>query len=362
VFIDASYEGDLMAKAGVSYAVGREGNAQYGETLDGVQTKNATKHQFGKKVDPYVVPGNPASGLLPGVHDGAPGDEGAADKRVQAYNFRVALTDAPENRMPIPRPPGYDARRHELLLRYLQAGVFDAIDLNVPMPNRKTDINNNGAASSDHIGGSYDWPDGDHARRERVFADHVDYVMGMWWFLQNDPRVPPAVRAKARPWGLCKDEFLDTGGWGHQLYVREARRMVSDYVMTEHECRGAKVPEDPVGMGAYNMDSHNVQRYVRDGAARNEGDIQVAVKPYPISYRSIVPREKEGSNLLVPVCLAATHIAYGSIRMEPVFMVLGQSAATAAAMAIDGHRPVQRIDYGKLRARLLADGQILSAP
>ncbi len=359
VFIDATYEGDLMAKAGVAYHVGREANSVYGETLNGVQTKHAVKHQFSRKVDPYVVPGDPASGLLPGVHAGPPGEEGSGDKRVQAYNFRLALTNAAENRKPIPKPTGYDPKRHELLLRYIQSGVFDVLGNHQAMPNHKTDTNNNGAVSSDHIGGSYDWAEADYATRDKIFQDHVDYGMGLWYFLQNDPRIPANVRAQVDPWGLPKDEFVDNGGWPHQLYVREARRMIAAYVMAEANCRGDKVAEDSVGMGAYNMDSHNTQRYVVDGAARNEGDIQVGVKPYPISYRSIVPKEKEAANLLVPVCLSASHIAYGSIRMEPVFMVLGQSAATAAVMAIDARTSVQKVAYGKLRERLLADDQIL---
>lgn len=360
MFIDATYEGDLMAKAGVSYHVGREANAVYGETLNGVQTTNAVYHQFTRPVDPYRIPGDPASGLLPGVQSGGPGEEGSGDRRVQAYNFRLCLTDAAENRRPIPQPAGYDPNRYELLRRYIAAGVFDALRLNTPMPNRKTDINNYGAFSSDHIGANYEYPDGDHATRERVFRDHVDYLMGMWWFLQNDPRLPDTVRLEAGRWGLCRDEFPDTGGWPHQLYVREARRMVSSYILTEKHCRGQETASDPVGLAAYGMDSHNVQRYVKDHAAINEGDVEVGVpRPYPVSYRAIVPRAGECENLLVPVCLSASHIAYGSIRMEPVFMVLGQSAATAAALAIDGAAPLQRIEYDKLRARLQADGQIL---
>jgi hypothetical protein len=360
VFLDATYEGDLMAEAGVTYHVGREANAVYGETLDGVQTKNAKSHQFELRVDPYVVPGDPKSGLLPGIHDGGPGEEGSGDRRVQAYNFRMTLTDAPANRLPIPRPDGYDPRRYELLRRYIEAGVFDALDLNSPMPNRKTDVNNHGAFSSDHIGANYEYPDADHAARERIFRDHRSYVTGLWYFLQNDERLPVAVREKAGRWGLCRDEFETTGHWPHALYVREARRMVAEVVMTEHHCRGDRRVEDSVGLAAYGMDSHNVQRYVLDGAARNEGDVQVGVAgPYPVSYRAIAPRRAEATNLLVPVALSASHIAYGSIRMEPVFMILAQSAATAASLALDGNGVVQDVPYARLRERLLADGQIL---
>jgi len=359
-FIDATYEGDLMAKASVKYHVGREANAVYGETLNGVQTKNATYHQFEVRVDPFVVPGDPKSGLLPGIHDGGPGEEGSGDRRVQAYNFRMTLTDAPANRLPIPRPDGYDPRRYELLRRYIDAGVFDAIDLNSPMPNRKTDVNNHGAFSSDHIGANYDYPDADHVAREGIFRDHRSYVMGLWYFLQNDERLPAAVREKAGRWGLCRDEFEATGHWPDALYVREARRMSGEVVMTEHHCRGEKRVEDPIGLAAYGMDSHNVQRYVLDGAARNEGDVEVGVaRPYSVSYRAIVPRRGEATNLLVPVALSASHIAYGSIRMEPVFMILAQSAATAASLALDGNGVVQDVPYARLRERLLADGQVL---
>jgi hypothetical protein len=360
VFVDATYEGDLMARAGVRYHVGREANAAYGETLNGVQTKNAVSHQFTVRVDPYVVPGDAKTGLLPGLHDGSPGEEGSGDRRVQAYNFRMTLTDAPANRLPIPRPDGYDPRRYELLRRYVEAGVFDALDLNSPMPNCKTDVNNHGAFSSDHIGASYDYPDGDYAARERIVRDHVAYVTGLWHFLQSDDRLPADVRAKASRWGLCRDEFEDAGHWPHQLYVREARRMIADVVMTEHHCRGDRRVDDSVGLAAYGMDSHNVQRYVADGAARNEGDVQVAVAgPYPVSYRAIVPRRSEATNLLVPVALSASHIAYGSIRMEPVFMILAHSAATAASLALDGNGVAQDVPYARLREKLLADGQIL---
>jgi hypothetical protein len=361
VFIDATYEGDLMAKAGVSYHVGREPNRTYDETLNGVQVKNARSHQFVKKIDPYVKPGDPTSGLLPHVHAGPPGDDGESDKRVQAYNYRLCATDRPENRRPWPKPAGYDEKQYELLLRNFEAG-----DHRIPwnpllMPNRKTDSNNNFAFSTDDIGMNYDYPDGDHATRDRIIREHIDYQKGLMWTLANHPRVPEAVRKHFQTWGLSKDEFTDTDNWPHQLYVREARRMISDYVMIEQNCRGKRVAEDPVGLAAYTMDSHNVQRYVtKDGHVMNEGDVQVGgFSPYPISYRSIVPKAKECTNLLVPVCLSASHIAYGSIRMEPVFMVLGQSAATAAAIAIDGKLDVQKVEYAKLKERLLEDRQVL---
>ncbi len=362
MFIDATYEGDLMAKAGVSYTVGREANAQHGETLNGVQTKNATKHQFVPAVDPYVKKGDKSSGLLPLVHAGPPGAEGSADKRVQAYNLRLCLTDVKENQIPFTEPAGYDAGRYELLLRNFEAGETRTPWAPVMMPNRKTDVNNNHGFSTDYIGYSYDWPEADHATREKIFQDHVAYHQGFVWTLMTNPRVPERIRSEVSRWGLCMDEFHDFGGWPHQLYVREARRMVTDYVMTQHHCQGRAVADDAVGLAAYTMDSHNVQRYIdSQGQVRNEGDVQVGgFSPYPIAYRSLVPRKSECENLFVPVCLAASHIAYGSIRMEPVFMVLGQSAATAAMLAIEAGVSVQDVPYDTLRTRLLADHQVLS--
>ena len=361
MFIDATYEGDLMAKAGVSYTIGRESNSKYGETLNGVQTKNAWSHQFEKQVDPYIKPGDSASGLLPGVHADGPGEEGQGDHRVQAYNFRICLTDVPENRILFSKPKDYNELRYELLLRYYEAG-FDKIPwIRSMMPNRKTDINNRHAFSSDNIGMNYSYPDADYATREKIIAEHTTYQQGLMWTLANHPRVPVNIRREVSKWGLAKDEFPDNGNWPHQLYIREARRMVSDYVVTEKNCRGQVTIEDSVGLAAYTMDSHNTQRYVDDnGYARNEGDIQVGgFKPYPISYRSIIPKEKQCSNLLVPICLSASHIAFGSIRMEPVFMVIGQSVATAACLAIDEGVSVQQLDYQKLRERLLNDRQVL---
>ncbi len=364
VFIDATYEGDLMAVGGVSYTVGREGNGVYGEALNGVQKQWAVYHQFDYPVSAYVTPGDPTSGLLPRVHDGDPGEDGQGDHRVQAYNFRMSLTTVPENRVPFPRPAGYDPLQYELLARYLDRGwreVFNKFD---PAPNRKTDTNNHGAFSTDNIGNNYDYPEASYERRWEIVAEHEDYQKGLMWFLANDPRVPEDVRAEMGQWGLARDEFTDNGHWPHQIYVREARRMVSDFVITELHLRGLEPTPRVVGMGSYNMDSHNVQRYVDgDGNVRNEGDIQVNPGgPYPISYLALVPKASEATNLLVPVCLSASHIAYGSIRMEPVFMILGQSAATAAVLAIEDEVSVQQVSYTRLRRRLLEDGQVLSLP
>lgn len=362
IFIDASYEGDLLAKAGVSYTVGREANSQYRETLNGVQTHNAIHHQFVPGVDPYVVPGAPNSGLLPGLHAGPPGEEGSADKRVQAYCFRICVTDDSDNRIPFEKPEGYDERRFELLFRNFAAGEKRIPWAPIMMPNRKTDTNNNYGFSTDNIGMNYEWPDADYAVRDRIFQEHLLYQRGLLWTLANHPRVPESIRREVSRWGNCKDEFAELNGWPHQLYVREARRMVGDYVMTQHNCQGREQVTDAVGLAAYTMDSHNVQRYVDDkGQVRNEGDVQVGgFPPYGISYRALIPREQECTNLLAPVCLSATHISYGSIRMEPVFMVLGQSAATAACQAIDGGVAIQRVDYGQLKERLLADQQVLA--
>jgi hypothetical protein len=361
-FIDATYEGDLMKHAGVSYHVGREANSVYGETLNGVQTKQATKHQLMKGVDPYVKPGDKSSGLLPGVHAGPPGEEGSGDKRVQAYNFRMCLTDAAKNKIPFTKPEGYDPLRYELLLRNFEAGETRAPWNPILMPNRKTDVNNNHGFSTDNINQNYDYPEADYATRESIFREHLAYQKGLMWTLVSNPRVPDKIRQDVSRWGNCKDEFGELGGWSHQMYVREARRMISAYVMTQHDCQGRRTLEDSVGLAAYTMDSHNTQRYVdENGHARNEGDVQVGgFAPYPISYRSLVPKQEECDNLFVPVCLAASHIAYGSIRMEPVFMVLGQSAASAACQSLDEKVPVQRIDYAKLRKRLVADGQVLA--
>jgi hypothetical protein len=366
MFIDASYEGDLMAKAGVSYTVGRESNSQYNETLDGVRAQTP-KHQFSVPVDPYKKPGEPNSGLLPLIQSGDLGTPGEGDHCVQAYNFRMCLTQNPGNKRSITAPARYDAKRYELLARYIEALVAagkppklgDLMHIQ-PMPNGKTDINNNGAFSTDFIGADYDYPDADYTRRAQIWREHEDYTRGFFHFLATSPRVPENIRKEMRSWGLAEDEFCDTGGWPHQLYIREARRMISDCVMTEHNCRESLNLPDAIGLAAYTMDSHNCRRIVKDGHVENEGDTQVGgFPPFPISYRSIVPKTGECENLLVPVCLSSTHIAYGSIRMEPVFMVLGQSAGAAACEAIRERKPVQRINISKLQKQLLDEKQVL---
>jgi len=361
MFIDASYEGDLMAAAQVRYTIGREANSQYGETLNGVQPSQAKYHQFNCDVDPWVRPGDPGSGLLFGIDPAGPGQEGEADQRVPAYNFRLCLTDRRENQAAFSKPPDYDESKYALLFRAYAAG-----DTRLPlhfsmMPNRKTDINNNYAVSTDYIGQNYQYPDGDYAVREQITKAHESYTRGLLWTLAHHPRIPPAIRTEMQKWGWARDEFADNDFLSHQLYIREARRMIGDRVMTELDCRRLRATPEPVGMGSYTMDSHHVQRYVtKRGFVMNEGDVEVSPGgPYQISYRAIIPQKQQCTNLLVPVCLSSSHMAYGSIRMEPVFMILGQSAATAAVQAIKKKCGVQDIEYATLRAQLLADHQVL---
>jgi hypothetical protein len=365
VYIDASYEADLMEAAGIPYMTGRESNMEAGETLNGVQrAANTHMHRFTVKVDPFVKPGDPASGLLFGIDKRPLPKDGEADMRIQAYCFRMCMSNVKENSVPFPKPANYDERKYELLFRNFEAG-----DLRFPMkpdmmPNGKTDTNNNGAVSTDFIGQNYKYADGSYDERQKIIKEHESYQKGLIWTLANHKRVPQKIRDEMAKWGLAKDEFTDNGNWPHQIYVREARRLVSDYVMTEADCRRTRVTPEPIGMGSYNMDSHNCCRYVTpDGFVQNEGDIQVSPGgPYQISYKSIVPKAGECPNLLVPVCLSSSHIAYGSIRMEPVFMVLGQSAATAACIAIDDKCDVQKVEYAKLKERLLKDKQVLDLP
>ena len=362
VFIDATYEGDLMAAAGVSYFVGREANSLYGETYNGVQLLDG--HQFPDGVDPYVVAGDPDSGLLWGISDAELKERGSGDKLVQAYNFRICLTDNTDNQVPITRPDDYDSTRYELLVRLfeVQADKRDINDYFIwsLMPNAKTDINNRGGFSTDMINYSHGYAEGTYAEREAIVKAHSAYTRGLLYFYASDPRVPKELQDEVRRWGYPKDEYVDTDNWSPQLYVREARRMVGEYVMTQATCVGEEVVDDPVGLAAYTMDSHNCQRIVVDGQVKNEGNVEVGgFPPYPISYRAIVPKKAEATNLIVPVCLSASHIAFGSIRMEPVFMVLGQSAAIAASQAIDNDVAVQDVEYAQLKTALEENGQRL---
>lgn len=358
-FIDTSYEGDLMARSGVGYIVGRESNSCYNETLNGAQIRN--EHQFIEPVDPYIVPGVPSSGVLPGIDAEGRYAQGEGDRRTQAYNFRMCLTQRTDIRLPFERPVDYDPSDYSLLQRLLATGwneVFTKFD---PIPNGKTDTNNHGPFSTDYIGANHGYPEGSYAEREAIFQAHVRYQKGLMWYLANDPEVPPAIREPMATWGLCRDEFESTGAWPHALYIRESRRMITDSVMTEHHCNGTLVVEDPIGLGAYNMDSHNCRRLIQDGRVVNEGDVQVGVPgPYGISYGAIVPRASECANLFVPFCLSASHIAFGSIRMEPVFMGLSQVAAIAAAISLDADCAVQDLSYDDLQLELLKAGLVLA--
>ncbi|NID12935.1 FAD-dependent oxidoreductase [Fibrivirga algicola] len=363
MFIDATYEGDLMAAAGVSYHVGREANSTYGETHNGVQVGVFQHgHHFKTMISPYNVPGDPASGLLPEVSAEKPGANGTGDSKIQAYCFRLCLSNHPDNRIPFAKPAGYDPARYELLARVFAAGWRETFDKFDPIPNRKTDTNNHGPFSTDYIGKNYDYPEATYERRKQIIRDHELYQKGLLYFLQNDVRVPADVREKMQQWGLPKDEFTDNGNWPHQLYIREARRMKGVFVMKEADALGKTNVPDPIGMGSYALDAHNAQRFVKaDGFVQNEGDIGVHPdKPYSIAYGSILPKESECTNLLVPVCMSSSHIAYGSIRMEPVFMILGQSAATAAVLSINQKVSPQRLPYAELSRVLLADKQRLT--
>lgn len=357
-FIDCSYEGDLMAGSGVSYRTGREDNSEYGETWNGVHLLDG--HQFPDGVDPYVEPGNPDSGLLWGISEQTLLPEGSGDNLAQAYNYRICLTDSVENRIPITKPENYDPSRYELLAR-LYAAQKDIRDVNryfiwSLMPGRKTDVNNRGAFSSDMIGMNYDYLEGSWERRQEIINAHKDYTLGLLYFTATDPRVNEDVQSYVKQWGLPKDEYTECGNWTPQLYIRECRRMVGEYVATQADCENKVIAPDGVAYAAYTMDSHNCQRIVieKDGKAmvKNEGNVEIhGGLPYPISYKSITPKREECTNLLVPVCCSASHIAYGSIRMEPVFMCLGQAAGMAVALATkDGLKAVQDVKAADINA------------
>ncbi|NWF84896.1 MAG: FAD-dependent oxidoreductase [Bryobacteraceae bacterium] len=362
VFADCSYEGDLMAQAGISYTFGRESSAQYGESLAGFRDRTPF-HQFMVDVSPYGADGK----LLPEVGPGPSGKPGEADKRIQAYNFRVIATNVPSNRLPWPKPEGYDPARYELLARLVQAmekklgrpQVFHELTLIAPIPNGKADFNNQGAFSTDYIGKNYGYPDGSYAERERIWKEHVGYVQGFYYFLATDPRIPKSLQDEVNSWGLPKDEFLDTGHWPHQLYVREARRMIGEFVVTQKDLQTERTKPDVIGMGSYNSDSHNVQRFVNArGFAENEGDMQVPVLPYQIPFRVMLPKRAEASNVLVPVCFSASHVAYSSLRMEPQYMIIGHAAGIAAAMAVKSGVPVQQISVPDLQKTLKSEGAV----
>jgi len=362
MFIDATYEGDLLAAAGISYHVGREDNKVYGEKWNGVQAGVFQHgHHFKSRISPYKIAGDSLSGLLPEISSELIAPNGSGDHKIQAYCFRMCLSNHPDNRIPFQRPEGYDASRYELLARVFASGWRETFDKYDAIPNRKTDTNNHGPFSTDYIGKNYAYPEAGYEERKQIIKEHELYQKGLMYFLQNDSRVPKDVQEKMKEWGLPKDEFTDNGHWPHQLYIREARRMIGEYVMKEADALGKTKVSGPVGMGSYALDAHNAQRYVQsNGYVQNEGDIGVHPdKPYSIAYKSILPKESECNNLLVPVCISSSHIAYGSIRMEPVFMILGQSAATAAVLSIENKISPQKLPYDKLKTILLKDKQRL---
>jgi hypothetical protein len=364
-FIDASYEGDLMALANVSYFVGREGNAAYAETYNGVylskyRAESSGYHQFPDHVSPYVIPNDPKSGLVFGVQDVPLAPNGTADKTTQAYNFRIALTDSVENQIPFSRPDGYDSSKYELLVRLFEAqpNLREVNDYFIwsKMPNRKTDVNNRGAFSTDYIGANHNYPEATAAERKKIFDDHLSYTQGMLYFYATDPRVPKQLQDYVKKWGYPKDEYIDDNHFSPQLYVRESRRMTGDYVMTEHHCLGTEVVPDGIAYAAYTMDSHNTQRIIVDGMVKNEGNVEIGgFSPYPISYRSLLPKQNEVSNLIVPICMSASHIAYGSIRMEPVFMLLGQVAGLASVISLDENQGFHQVDYNLINQSMEED-------
>ncbi len=360
VYVDASYEGDLMAAAGVTYTVGRESRDSYGEPLAGVQYSD--NHQFTLDVDPWRESGRPESGLLPGISADPYEAIGTGDHRVQAYNFRLHVTTS-ARRLPFPEPEGYDPDRYELLRRYVEAGGYELFGRTTEVCPGVFDMNNHGAVSSDHIGANYDWPEADYARREEIFQDHVRYQAGLLHFMATDARLPAAVREDTRRYGLAPAEFTGTAHWPHQLYVREARRMVSSYVITQHDAAGRIAAADPVALASYVMDSHNTKRVLVDGRPRNEGNVQHPVTvPFGVPYASIVPGPGECANLLVTWALSASHVAFSSARMEPVFMMIGEAAGCAAAQAIESRVSIPEVDYETLRKALLRGGSLLTWP
>ena len=362
IFIDATYEGDLMAAAGVKYHVGREANSVYKEQWNGVQKEEFHhSHNFGdRKISPYVIPGDPTSGILPRISTEDPGEQGSGDHRVQAYNYRLCTTNAEGNVVPFEKPENYDPAQYELLRRVFESGRYSMFG-GGKIPNMKRDVNNVGPFSSDNIGMNYEYPEASYEKRKEILDEHIAYHKGLLYFWGHDESVPERFRTSIKKWGLAKDEFADNGHWPYQIYVREARRMIGEFVMTENEILGRNKVNQSIGMGSYTMDSHNAQRYItKEGYVQNEGDLGIdAEEPYQIHLGTILPKEKECKNLLVPAAVSSSHIAFGSIRMEPVFMILGQSAGTLAGLALEDNKNLHDISYGTLRKVLQKDGQVL---
>ncbi|RED94660.1 FAD-dependent oxidoreductase [Marinoscillum furvescens] len=366
IFMDATYEGDLMAAAGVNYHVGREANSVYNETWNGVQKGHFHhSHNFHHQqlnISPYVIPGDPSSGVLPRISTEPLGENGTGDKRIQAYNYRLCTTDAEGNVEPFEKPENYDSAEYELLRRIFRAGRH-AMFGGGRIPNGKRDVNNVGPFSSDNIGMNYDYPEASYEERKAILEEHINYHKGLLYFWGHDESVPKELRENFKKWGLAKDEFVDNDHWPYQIYVREARRMIGEFVMTENEIMGRSPVKQPIGMGAYTMDSHNTQRYItEEGYVQNEGDLGVEPEqPYQIHLGTILPKKEECENLLVLTAVSSSHIAFGSIRMEPVFMILGQSAGVVAGMSVDKGKAVHELKYEDIKQELLNADQILSA-
>lgn len=366
VFIDATYEGDLMAAAGVSFAWGRESIAQYGESVAGVRAESPG-HQFKFKLSAYGADGK----LLPEISAIAMAPPGSGDHEVQAYNFRLILTQDPANLVPFPRPEKYDPHEYQLLANYLRGFQqqygrpprLNELTIPIGIPGHKADFNNNGPFSTDYIGKDWAFPNASYAERTAIWQDHINYTKGFFYFLAHDPQVPQQLRKEVNTWGLAKDEFTDTDHWPFQLYIRESRRMIGQYVMTQKDVQTDRTKVDAIGMGSYNMDSHNFERVVAaDGSVQNEGDTEIPVQPFQIPYGILVPKQHQVTNLLVPVCVSASHVAYSSLRLEPQYMIMGQAAGVAASMASPADMPVQDVDMKKLQEKLLQQGAILELP
>ena len=363
VFADCSYEGDLMAQAKITYTWGRESTAEYGEDLAGVRA-NTPKHQFLWPVSAFDAEHH----LLPEIMPGPLAEPGSADKAVQSYNFRPVLTRDPADRLPFSRPDGYDPSQFALLARYLSQYAehmghpprLGDITNPVAIPNNKADFNNNGPFSTDFIGHSWNYPNASYAEKAAIWRQTLLYTQSFFYFISHDPSVPESLRNEANEWGVPKDEFADTDHWPNQLYIREGRRMIGSYVMRQSDLQVNRTKPDSIGMGSYNSDSHNVERIAMlDGTVQNEGDVQVPVQPYEISYRIITPKRSESTNLLVPVCFSATHVAYSSLRMEPQYMIIGQATGVAATLAIREKKAVQDISIEALQAKLKSNRAIL---
>ena len=366
VFADATYEGDLMAAAGVSYTWGREGVSQYGESLAGVRAETPG-HQFEFKLSAY----GPDGKLLPEISAHPSASAGSADREVQSYNFRLVLTRDEHNRVPYPKPPNYDPHKYQLLANYIHGFTqhygrvprFNELTIQVGIPNGKADFNNNGPFSTDYIGKDWTFPTASYAERKVIWQDHVNYTKGLFYFLAHDPEVPTQLRQEVNEWGLAKDEFTDTDHWPSQLYIRESRRMIGEYIMTQKDLQTERTKSDAIGMGSYTIDSHNFERVAMpEGNVQNEGNTEIPIQPYQIPYRILLPKREQAINLFVPVCLSASHIGYSSLRMEPQYMILGQAAGVAASIAVRKNVAVQNVDIKALQDELRKGGAILSYP